>query len=622
MMKAEKTLSRAVSIKKTLLGDDHPLVAETLTLWALALEGQSRYSDAQTALLRSQEIRLKHFGSASAESGYSLCQLADLAETLQDYPRADSLFRQGVDLLKKYGGAQEARLEASGNYGWLQSQLGDAAKRSGNKTESAQRLKNAESLLGEAISLCDSLGYSADHLNRATLLNNLAITLSREERWADSIASFRKAERILEANNQFENMALLNSSIGRLYVRMDEPEKSLPFFEKAMALGNTHLAQQPQLLNIYLSYGQALIAMKDPGKAEQVFTDACAKYEAFRVSLAPDDRSIYASAKSPFVWLAITRVEQGKANAAWDAVECDLGRGLLEAMGDKRLCQWNQAERTRETSLREAIRKNEMAARAEREGGHSQRADSLETTAVSARRKLAEFRREMAAKYPATELRAVSLADARRVIGPDAGVVGWLRIPKEEYVYLVRNTGDVLWKKVDTGSSDSLAVALRDALESRKPWTNQTEQLSRRLFHNRFGALMPELSRLKTLYVVPSGPMVGLPMDVLDFGKGQLCLDRWDISRIPSVTLLAALADRPAAHRKGKLLALGDAPFKFAAGGGNSAGKRWRRSVLVAEGGLGSDNRRASRGRRCQGKDVPTQVGGVAIRGYRDRKAI
>jgi CHAT domain-containing protein len=75
--------------------------------------------------------------------------------------------------------------------------------------------------------------------------------------------------------------------------------------------------------------------------------------------------------------------------------------------------------------------------------------------------------------------------------------------------------------------------------------------------------LLGELQGVDELIVIPSGPMLGVPLEAVRDDAGALMGDRYAISYVPSATVYVWLAERAEAHERsrGSALLLGDPVF-------------------------------------------------------------
>src|SRR5437867_7401181 len=87
---------RALSIKETVLGPDHPEVAKSLMNLGILVRKEGDFGEAQRLLERSLEIREKTLGPRDPETAASLDEIADVLQTTGKYERARGLYERAL----------------------------------------------------------------------------------------------------------------------------------------------------------------------------------------------------------------------------------------------------------------------------------------------------------------------------------------------------------------------------------------------------------------------------------------------------------------------------------------------------------------------------------------------
>ncbi|MEJ2722187.1 MAG: CHAT domain-containing protein, partial [bacterium] len=171
------------------------------------------------------------------------------------------------------------------------------------------------------------------------------------------------------------------------------------------------------------------------------------------------------------------------------------------------------------------------------------------------------FQFELKRKYPLSEGQSYSLDKVQEVLGPDEGIVSWLETDGMSFVYVLDSEGPVAWVALEAENRPNDPRSLIDALSDpgREPgaWRVAAEEV----FNRWLAPVQDKLFRLNHIYVIPSGSMAGIPVETLEIGDGELMIDRWEVSYIPSATVLVWLKGRDRPGAKPSLLALGDPPF-------------------------------------------------------------
>ena len=148
-------------------------------------------------------------------------------------------------------------------------------------------------------------------------------------------------------------------------------------------------------------------------------------------------------------------------------------------------------------------------------------------------------------------------------------IVGWLDVELtdgrcDSWGYVVRRSGALTWGRCgETGSSPyNVSRAHRDELARPESSPVGVMRQGHALWKARFEPLADALASVRDLVVIPSGAMLGVPVETLPTDGGTLLGDQYAISYTPSATIYAWLRDRSASGPSaGRALVVGDPPF-------------------------------------------------------------
>jgi len=173
-----------------------------------------------------------------------------------------------------------------------------------------------------------------------------------------------------------------------------------------------------------------------------------------------------------------------------------------------------------------------------------------------------------------TEGQAFPLQRVQGALSARAAIVGWLDVEmkKGEYDswgYVIRDSGPVRWARVeiDSGRDDEETPfertrAFRDAIAEAPGFMELGREDAHGLWEERLAPLMSALEGAEDLIVLPSGAMLGVPVESLVDGAGELVGDRYSVSYVPSATIYTWLTEKGRGSRAtGRALLVGDPPF-------------------------------------------------------------
>ncbi|MBO0699809.1 MAG: CHAT domain-containing protein, partial [Zavarzinella sp.] len=277
---------------------------------------------------------------------------------------------------------------------------------------------------------------------------------------------------------------------------------------------------------------------------------------------------------SPLPGLAVAAARSRKPDLAWEALERNLARGLLDHLTAQPL---DPEERKRELAMLERLNLldrqiDELRGRRPQTAADRQRVEAAEAERDAAQVDLAKFQAGLTALHGVTAGEVYPLARIQTQIPDGAALVAWVDLPHvsnwhdpkgDHWACLVKRTGEPVWVQLAgtgprdawTDEDDRLRHRFRRSLEERRPkedWRDLKERLARQ----RFGPLADHLQGVRHLIILPSAEMAGIPVEALS---------DLTVTYAPSGTMFAWLRDRPAAGNKlpaRHLLALGDPAFK------------------------------------------------------------
>ncbi len=286
--------------------------------------------------------------------------------------------------------------------------------------------------------------------------------------------------------------------------------------------------------------------------------------------------------------LAAVLARLGQPAGAWQTLEEDLGRGLIDELAAREDLRLAPAERDRLRELTTALERLDELVETTPEGlDQGERAKRFED--LKRRRELAsialgEFRTKLVADHGPIAGQVAGLDEIRATLPADAALVAWVDVlpagpgaadpDGEHWGVVVRSRGipawvpiagtgpDGLWSKDDNGLAGRVRTELR-----KRPGTDSEDlrPLVERLRRQRLeplagalGATADGLSPARRIVVLPSPSMAGIPIEALLAPE-----DTRTASYAPSATVFKYLRQQPRPARHAGLLALGDPVYRL-----------------------------------------------------------
>jgi CHAT domain-containing protein/tetratricopeptide (TPR) repeat protein len=628
---AERLYRKAVDILRAAEGEDGDRLARACNNLALNLQHQGRYDEAEPLYQEALETRVKVSGEGHPETAEVYLNLATNREARGDVAAAEPLYRETLRIYRQAYGPDHSytawalnnlavNLDKQGKSAEAEPLLRDAlaivlrapadqgqavATMSNNLASCLQgqgKYADAGALSAKALSILRDL-LGPDHPDVAVAINNVAANLEARKEYPEAERHLREALAILQRRHGADHpdTAEARDNLGvNLYHqgRFDEAER---LFRDALAAQRRVLGEgHPSTARTYKLLLLNCCARGDHAQAAALAADAAKSFETAcrRVAFAGLDRAGCTAEWSPFPVLAAVAARGGKPDAAWQALEQNLARGLLDDLSARPL---SAEERRREQELLGRLDLLGRQVAALPAGGGGKAADELRRQREAAQAEFVRFQADLASRYGVAAGEVFDLPRIQAQLREDAALLAWVDLSDQDrradlkgdhWACLVRPRGAPVWVRLAgtgldgtwTDEDDQLAARARRAFASRPaepngPW----QDLARKLRLQRLAPLQEHLNAsadlpaVGHLIVLPSHQMAGIPLEAV--------ADWFTVSYAPSGTLFAWLQEhRPAAGREpppASLLALGDPAFPPAQDEGASSPKTARREAFA-----------------------------------------
>jgi tetratricopeptide (TPR) repeat protein len=574
---AQPLYEKALEIRRRVLTDDHADTATSYNNVAMNLNAQGKYALAQPLFEKALEIRRRLLSDDNPDTAQSYNNLAYNLNSQGMYALAQPLYEKALEISRRLLTDDHPRTARSYN---------NVAANLGSQGKYAQ----AQPLHEKALEISRRL-LTDDHPDTAISYNNLARNLNVLGKYTQAQPLYEKAleirRRLLtddhpEAAISYNDMARNLDAQGRYAEAQPLHEKALEIFRRLLTDDHPRTAR---------SYNNVAANLGSQGKyreARDQWLQAVKSLDKARLRVAFSGLERAGGAKeSVRPALAAVLARLGQPAEAWQPLEEDLGRGLLDELAARQDRRLTPHERTRLHELIAALERLDKLVETTPKGldqaERAKRFEDLKRQRELASIALGEFQTKLVLDHDALAGRVASLNEIQAVLPRDAALVAWVDIPPagpnaadpdgEHWGVVVRSRGvpawipiagtgpQGLWTKDDTGLADRVRTELR-----RRPGAGPADlrTLVERLRTQRIeplakalGASADGLTPARRLIVLPSRAMAGIPIEAL------LALDDTRmVSYAPSATVFKYLREQPRPDRHAGLLALGDPVYE------------------------------------------------------------
>lgn len=217
---AEQLLRRSLQIRESILGNNHLLVADSLTILANTLFSIHQYSVAELLFRRALSIAEEALGMNDIAVASILNNLANVLVRQNNFDGAETIYRRSISIYELHGKNRPDTARALNNLASLLFRKGDALQ--------------AEDLHRRALTIRE-MALGTDHIDVASSLNNLAVVLEKEGEFGQAEFLHRRAlairEKLLgpqhpDVAQSLNHLAFLNRQNGEIQTGLDLARKA------------------------------------------------------------------------------------------------------------------------------------------------------------------------------------------------------------------------------------------------------------------------------------------------------------------------------------------------------------------------------------------------------------
>jgi CHAT domain-containing protein/tetratricopeptide (TPR) repeat protein len=547
---------RCLEIMLEVSGPDALDTANAYNGLGQSLNGEGRYAEGRGYLERALAIRVEKFGPNHIDTAVSYNNLALCLEGQGRYADAQPLFEKSLTIRHRHFG--EVHNETAASHVALGSNLADQGK-----------LAKARSSYREAIVIYRKLGNAA---GLARVCNVVAGILHKQGRYEaaqeyyeEALENFRKA-----VGESHPWTAICTNNLGHTLLMQNHASEALPLLRRAQArLRRTYGEDHPFVASAAVNLSSCLWQLGRHAEGVRTLQQFLPAAEAARYHVAAsgfDRAQATSDQQSSRAALAVGLARLGQPVNAFRHAEADLARGLLDDLTAP------SEDVGRSRSLRESLRRIDERLLRSLEKGEPSGRDNKQLEDLS-RQRLAVLSEMARLTSDSSARQVLPLWRIQRAIPPDAALVLWIDVPSfhERWGCVVRREGRPFWRKLagtgkaDEWTTDDITLARRlyeavaDADSDKATYQRLAVQLRKQRLDPLLDALKARdgLPAVKRLFVVPAGRMASVP--------AELIAPEYQISYVPSGSVLARTVENHRALDASSLLALGDPAFEGSA---------------------------------------------------------
>lgn len=552
--------------------------------------GQSDFGAAEAGFRRALELQTRLYGEDDIATNDVLMDLAMSVSNQGRHDEAEALIRRAAPIVEKSPKASD-RARLSGYQAYIAANKGsfeDALTLARGATALWRDIAGQEANGGRAEGALMPVGGSGAEAELAMALNLEAGMLLRTGDVTSAYASVAEAMLIIKRVNGeppwweadlLVTIGNVSSAQGRLSAAEAYLKKAIELrqqlfgegvatLQARVALGRAYQAEHMRVSTI-ITFREAIAASKAlskgsaPFRAEDLIPFAEAIVEEAQTYDDPAKRlGLFAEAFDAFQLVSTPIFDHTMAltSARLSAETPELASLLqrLEAATQK------EGEARLKLATEQSLSVQERSAEVE---------EAYSSEVLAQGQVIAELRKTLSNDFPtyasAIETKELTTDALRSRLGADEGMLVYLIGRTQSFVQLVTNKKIVIAPvPVGQESLTELVAQLRRGLEIQGSSVNDFDlDAAHRLYRDLFSSLADELSGLKRLVIVPSGPLANLPFGLLvtrppearRYETARWLVNDFDISYSPTIRSFVDLrSTRVAGRHPRKMLAFGD----------------------------------------------------------------
>jgi tetratricopeptide (TPR) repeat protein len=569
---AQPLYEKALEIRRRLLTDDHVDTASSYNNLAHNFSARGQFAAAQPLLEKALEIRRRLLSDDHPHTAQSYNNVAYNLDCQGQHGAAQPLHEKALEIRR--GVLTDNHPDTAISYTNLAANLSEQ----GNYAAAQSRYETALEINRRLL--------TDNHPSTATSYNNVAANLGNQGKYGAAQPLFEKALEIVRRLFTDDNRAVAvgYNNLGSNLHRQGKYAAAQPLLEKALEIDRRMLGDDhAETAAIYSHIAANLTAQGRYLEARDKWLSGVKALDAARLRIAFTGLERAGAGESVRLNLAAVLARLGEPAGAWEALEADLGRGLLDELAGREGRRLAPAEQAR---LRELIDELDTLDRlveatptgldqAERARRFSELRRRRELASIT----LGEFQAKLVQNHGPLAGQVATLGEIQAALPGDTALVAWIDIlplgpnaadpDGEHWGVVVRSRGTPFWVPISGSEKDglwtpddtNLANRVRGALRARPVPGAQTPQtLLDRMRKLRLAPLSAALAATadglppaRSLIVLPSRAMAGIPVEAVLAAD-----DTRIVSYAPSATVFKYLREQPRPDQHAGLLALGD----------------------------------------------------------------
>ncbi len=417
----------------------------------------------------------------------------------------------------------------------------------------------ALSFLQQSLKLHEELG---DRSGLARSLSHIGLVNYEQHNYAVALDYWQKSLAIRETLGEKSTIANTWARIADAYLKLDKPTQAIDYATRA-ATAAQQIGQPEIYLNARTTAGRAYEALQQPAPARQALLDAIAAAEQLRAQVAGDEQDqgrAFEYLIEPYYALVELLIRQRDPAQALIYADRAKGRVLLDVLHSGRVNVTKamtpaEVKQERELAAPMVALNTQLARLQQQSKPDAAQLKELNARLEQARLAYESFQTNLYVAHPRLQAQRgqappLTLAEAAALL-PDATTALLEYVVTDEQVYLFVVTRGARGNNAPDLQVYPLSVKGTELTELAKSFRSRVaerdltvKQPAAQLYNLLVKPAERQLQGVRTLCIVPDGPLWELPFQALHAGARGYLLEQYAVFYAPSLGVLREMQRR------------------------------------------------------------------------------
>lgn len=469
-----------------------------------------------------------------------------------NYTLAREYYQKSLNLSKKWG---------------IKSEISQSLRVIGRTYDSEGDLNTALAYYNQSLKLYQQWG---DLTEVETLTEDIGGIHMDQGNHQQALKDFQKSLQLSRTQGSKTGLAVSLNNLGDEYLRIGQYQKAVEYAQEADQLSaELGMIRRQSIAKTIM--GQAQLKLDHPDLAEKAFAQAIELNEELRNKVAGDEQEQERSFENklePYHNMIELLIDQNRTAEAFTFAERAKARVLLDVLHTGRTSiskAMTASEQQQEKKLNHQLTSlnAELSVENQKQDPDTNRISELNGSIQKARLDYEAFQTAVSAAHPELkiqrgEVATISLQDSSAQLVPDnTAILEYVVAKDKTYLFLIEHDQQHSVYSIDV-SQKVLAARIEEFRKQIADRNTNFHAASKELFKLLIAPAIGMLKQKTSLIIVPDAELWNLPFQALEISLNHFLLEDFEVSYVPSITVLREMSNHHTTINTPSLLAIGN----------------------------------------------------------------